>query len=224
VADIQNPQHVFNNDGTYDVSLLVTDANGCKGVQTIEHLIQVFPKPTAAFIPSPNTVSIINPVIQFNNISELNVTNFWSFNDGDSSLQISPTHKFLNVGSYIVELTVTSDKGCIDTAVYTVVVKVEFTVYAPNAITVDQDGNNEVFFINGTNISAKDFLLNIYDRWGEIIFQTNKFNPDNPVQYGWNGKTKSGDYVPVGTYTWLVHFVDMNGISHEKTGSVTVIR
>jgi gliding motility-associated-like protein len=224
VSNVQNPQYVFNNDGIYDVSLTVVNAYGCKSNQTIEHLIQVFPKPTAAFIPNPNTVSIINPVIQFNNISELNATNHWSFDDGDSSLLVSPIHKFPEVGSYLVQLLVTSDKGCVDTAVYSVMIRDEFTVYVPNAITIDQDGKNEVFFINGTNISDKNFLLNIYDRWGEIIYQTNKFNPDNPAQYGWDGRAKGGDYVPVGTYTWLVHFIDMNGVSHEKTGSVTVIR
>lgn len=224
VSNVQNPQYIFNNDGIFDVSLTVMNTHGCKSSQTIEDLIQVFPKPTAAFIPNPYSVSIINPVIHFNNLSELNVSNYWSFEDGDSSFLASPFHKFPEVGNYLVHLIVTSDKGCTDTAVYTIVVREEITVYAPNAISLDQDGNNEVFYINGTNISSKGFLLNVYDRWGGLIYQTDKFNPENPSQYGWDGKGKSGEFVPVGTYTWLLHFVDVNGISHEKTGSVTVIR
>lgn len=223
-SNIQNPQHVFNNDGNYGVSLIVTDNHGCKSTQNIENLIHVFPKPTAAFVPNPIAVSIINPVIKFNNISELNTTNFWIFNDGDSSLIVSPTHKFPDVGSYLVELIVTSDQGCRDTATYTIQIKEDFTVYAPNAISVDQDGNNEVFYITGTHISPKGFNLSIYDRWGEIIYETDKYNPEDPSQFGWKGTTKNNEYVPVGVYTWLARFTDLNGISHEKTGSVTVIR
>jgi gliding motility-associated-like protein len=221
---LSNPQHTFSDDGLYSVSLTVTDSFGCKNTVTFNNMIQVFPKPNASFIPNPYSISILNPNIHFNNISELNVNNYWIFGDGDSSDAVSPFHKFPAVGKYNSELIVVSEHGCRDTATYPITVVDEYTLYAPNAITPDNDGQNEVFYITGSNISADNFQLFVYDRWGEIIFETNKFNPENPSQYSWNGRVKNNSIAPVGVYTWLVKYKDTNGISHEKTGSLTLIR
>lgn len=221
---LSNPNHIFTNDGQYTVSLTVTDSTGCKNTITFTDLIEVYPKPNASFIPNLPTVSILNPMIHFNNLSELNTTNFWMFGDGDSSIAASPFHKFPAVGNYNTDLIVESANGCRDTASYTVSVVEEYTIYAPNAITPDNDGSNEVFYITGSNISSKDFHLYIYDRWGGIIFETTSFNPDNPSQYSWDGTTKNKSIAQIGVYTWLVNYKDTNGISHEKSGSVSLIR
>lgn len=221
---LSNPQHEFTNDGLYNVSLTVTDSLGCKNTVTLTNLITVYPKPNSSFVPNPAMASILNPMIHYNNMSELNLNNYWIFGDGDSSIAKSPYHSFPAVGDYNTSLIVESEKGCRDTAVYTVSIVKEYTFYAPNAITPDNDGSNEVFYVTGSNISDKDFHLFVYDRWGEIIFETTMFNPDNPSQYSWEGKVKGGSIAPIGVYTWLVNYKDTNGISHEKTGSVTLIR
>ena len=146
------------------------------------------------------------------------------FGDGDSSISKNPSHKFPEVGIYNTELIVESANGCRDTTNYLISIVDEYTFYAPTAISPDNDGINENFYITGTNISSKDFHLFIYNRWGEIIFETTMYNPENPSQYSWNGKVKNNTTAPVGVYTWLVKYKNTNGVSHDKTGSVTLIR
>ena len=219
-----NPNHTFNNEGIYNISLTVTDSFGCKNTIAFSNLIQVFPKPHAAFVANPFVTSILNPVIHFTNLSELNNYNYWMFDDGDSTTTTSPFHKFPEVGKYNTTLMVKSINGCWDTASYLISIIDEYTFYAPTAITPDNDGLNEVFYVTGENISPKNFHLFIYDRWGEIIFETDKYNPENPSEFSWNGRVKNNTIAPVGVYTWLVKYKDTGGIAHDKTGSLTLIR
>ena len=60
--------------------------------------------------------------------------------------------------------------------------------------------------------------------WGEIIFETDKYDPKIPWKYGWDGRANKHDIVPVGSYTWLVKYYDGDHIQHERSGVVNVIR
>ncbi|MBI4648245.1 MAG: gliding motility-associated C-terminal domain-containing protein [Bacteroidia bacterium] len=76
----------------------------------------------------------------------------------------------------------------------------------------------QLFRVYGHGIDNNHFHILIYDRWGEIIFET--FN----YQHGWDGKIKNGKFAPNGVYTWLVTFRDIQQNQHQKSGTVTLIR
>ena len=68
-------------------------------------------------------------------------------------------------------------------------------------------------------------LLIVFDRWGEVVFETDKYDPENPETYGWDGKAKKGRRVcPNGTYTWMAIYKNTNGEGHKETGAVTILR
>ena len=218
-ANVDNPTHIYENWGVFDVSLQVTSYNGCKNSMIINNMIEVYKKPIAKFTANPQTVSIIKPEVRFYNISEDNVYNYWWFGDGTMSNIESPMHKYAAVPKfYEVKLVVETEHGCVDSIFTQIIVNNEYTFYAPSAFSPDGDGINDSFFVVGNGVNLDAFNLKIYNRWGEIIWETSDMNQ------AWDGKTKSGKYVQAGVYKWLVNYQDETGIEYQESGNVNVIR
>ena len=210
-------EHTFTEPGYYDVTLLAITNKGCKTSFTKPDFIYVYPKPVAHFITIPQTVYIITPEVNFINESEDYISSIWSFGDGDSSLADSPAHSYRDTGIYNVSLLVENDKGCIDTTTYLLVVNDVATFYVPTAFTPDNDGVNDYFRFYGRNVDEKRFYFAVYDRWGEVIWETTNFHD------AWDGIAKKGKKVKPGIYVWYSSFWDLLGKYHENTGKVTVI-
>ena len=93
----------------------------------------------------------------------------------------------------------------------------EYGIWVPNAFTPDFDGVNDGFFPNGFGITDTDYGFYIFNRWGELIFEShNKFEP-------WFGQYK-GSLVQNGVYVWRLEFRDINGKFHTEVGKVTIIK
>ncbi|MFH2142092.1 MAG: PKD domain-containing protein, partial [Bacteroidota bacterium] len=219
-SNLKDPLHIYEYDGTYTVSLTVTSDKGCKNTKVNADLITVYPIPNAKFIADPEVASIIKPIVFFENLSSGAINYHWMFGDGDSSLNVSPYHQYAGLeGVYIVELRVESEFGCKDTIFNSVIIRDEYTFYAPTAFSPDNDLVNDEFFIIGHGIDENKFQLLIYDRWGEVIFDTEDVNGK------WNGKAKNGNKkCETGTYIWVAIFKDMQGIERQESGAVTIIR
>ncbi len=213
-----NPQHTFQNSGTFDVSVTATNEYGCSASFTFPEMITVYPKPDAKFTADPSIASIVHPLVNFYNYSVLNDLNFWSFGDGDSSLVVDPYHLYPDTGTYIVALIVETQKGCKDTTMSSILIRPEITFYAPTAFSPDGDNLNDVFFVTGTGIDTANFHLYVYDRWGEIIFES------DDIAKVWDGTTADGKIAENGTYVWLCYYYDIFAIAHEETGQVMIIR
>ena len=91
-------------------------------------------------------------------------------------------------------------------------------VYVPSAFVPGSNNDkNKVFIPVGVFISADDYLFQVYNRWGQLLFET------NDTSKGWDGKYK-GEDVEQGVYTYYVHFTTSDGQLFEKRGTVTLIR
>jgi len=95
-----------------------------------------------------------------------------------------------------------------------------FNIFVPNAFTPNQDGFNDYFGIKGTDIDPDRFHFMIFDRWGEMVFES--FDPEAR----WTGEFQDGDhYVADDVYMWrLVVYSQTNVERHEMLGYVTVVR
>ena len=217
----KNPEHTFLNEGIYDISIRVTSSFGCISTELREEMITVYPKPDASFTTYPQSVSIIKPIIYFDNLSTNCEVTHWAFGDGDSAHIMNPghtNHTYESSGLYKVILIAESDKNCKDTAYQDVLIKDEFTFYAPTGFSPDNDGTNDIFLPVGIGIDPENFLMLIYDRWGEKVFVTHDFFQ------GWDGKIKGKKIGENGIYTWLVVYKDFQGVEHQESGSVSLIR
>lgn len=102
-----------NASGQYDV--LCTSVTGCSS-PLVSISVNNNPAPNANF--SPSNIVGCNAFVSFNNTSSYgggSYTNFWTFGDGDTSTQFSPSHTYPAFGTYTVTLYAYADNGCVDT-------------------------------------------------------------------------------------------------------------
>ncbi|MBL4658234.1 MAG: gliding motility-associated C-terminal domain-containing protein, partial [Flavobacteriales bacterium] len=175
----------------------------------------------SGFSATPNITTIFNTTVSFNNTSTGAVSYTWDFGDGSpTSSELSPFHDFPNVepGIYDVWLITTNDRSCQDSIMQKIFVRGDFSLFAPSAFTPNQDGLNETFFPKGIGIDEDNFVLYIYDRWGDLIYET------DDITKPWDGKANYGEReAQLDVYVWLIATYDDNGLEHEYIGHVTVI-
>jgi len=225
-ASNPNPEYTYFTPGTYTVSLIATGQGG-SDVTIHEEIINVYPTASAYFTINPSAVTIGNPVFYFN--QSVNATEFeWDFGDGTGSNEFSPIHTYDSPGTFPVTLIANNEHNCPDTLVSSDAVFVETggSINFPNAFTPDplSGGNgaydptnldNNIFF--PIHHGVEEYTLQIYNRWGELVFQTNDVNE------GWDGFYK-GEIAQQDVYVWKVKAKFIDGTTHIEAGDLTLLR
>jgi gliding motility-associated-like protein len=147
----------------------------------------------------------------------------WFFGDGATSTEVNPTHTYPEVeNSYDIMLVASTSFGCSDTAYSRVTIVEELIFYVPNTFTPDGDNYNEVFLpVFTSGFDPFDYHLMIFNRWGEIIFESY----DHTV--GWDGTygAASETIVKDGTYIWKIEFkTKVNDERKMHVGHVNVLK
>lgn len=221
VSDNNSFSNTFEQAQCYDIKLRVTTDNLCVSEKVKENYICVNPDPIAKFSFSPTEVYSDDPVVQFENESELNSQNFWNFGNLGTSNEYNPSFTF-PLGEefdYMVSLVVTSDKGCIDSVTNAVPVKNHVIFYIPNAFTPDGNEYNPIFKpIISFGVDPDFYEFYIYNRWGELMFESYDLNE------GWDG-SHQGYIAPDGVYVWKIILKEARSDNMiMKTGTVTLIK
>ncbi len=215
----ENTSHIYPA-GTYTVTLMAISDSGCFASKTIPAYIHSWPSPIADYTVSPQTTDILEPYVNFTNLTQGGYTNFWWYfgdkPEADSITQY-PVHYYDSEagGKYLTTLIVKNQYGCTDTAQRLVVVDPNFVIYVPNAFTPNGDGINDVFYAKGYYMDK--FEMQIFDRWGEQVFIS------NDIHKGWDGTIK-GKLAENAVYVWKVTVMDTQKKRKELTGHVTIIK
>lgn len=215
-----NVQHVYSALGCFDITLTVTDpSNGCTSTQMYNEVVCVADYPTANFTFTPSAIDPADPEINFNNISQDADTYMWSFGDAATSTDEHPTHNYLNpIESYTI--TLVASNGICSTSVEHVIQIIEPIIfYVPNAFTPDGDQFNQLFRpIITSGIETQNFSFEIYNRWGEMIWES------HDASVGWDGNY-GGNAAVEGVYTWAMKFKVKNFDDYrEYKGNVNLIK
>ena len=216
----------FTQAGCYDVTLNTLFVNGCNGSQTATDLICVENAPDASFNQSANTISEFDPFIDFTNTSTGANSYSWNFGDNSAlSSEVNPSHDYSDSpeGLFQVMLIAYSTNGCADTAYSNFQFNEELIFYVPNTFTPDGDIFNQEFLpIFSSGYDPYDYNLAIYNRWGEIIFESNNSEIGWDGSYGTNGEiVMSQD----GTYTWKITFKTIRNDERKfVVGHVNLVR
>lgn len=204
---ISNPIVFPKNDTTYKV--IGIDINGC--IDSAFVRVNLFPEPQVN-VESPIYASLGDQV-QLEANSEFVGTYVWTLNENLSCdtcqrTIANPDRNF----TYIITLTDTN--GC--QATDQVILIYDGIIYVPNTFTPnDGDSFNPMFLAVGENIN--NFKMEIFDRWGELIFTSNS------IQQGWDGKYLN-QVCPIGTYTWKIYYSDFKNKQKEIIGHINLVR
>ena len=195
------------------MSLIITSSLGCEEDTISIGLVTTHSFPVPNFSYSPTNPTTLNTEIEFENLSTDNASNFWSFTDGvpNSSVDENPIVTFPTdeAGTYPVQLIVVNEFGCADTTTGKFVeVDGVYLMYVPNSFTPNDDGLNESFRAYGNDIELDDYTLSVFDRWGNLLFQSSN------LENGWDG-THKGKPVPNGVYIWKINSIFDNCCGQE---------
>ncbi|MBM3184895.1 MAG: gliding motility-associated C-terminal domain-containing protein, partial [Bacteroidetes bacterium] len=213
----------FNDPGCYLITAAGTLNNGCNVVVSDSQAICLENLPTALFTTSPSIFSSeVQTINFFNQSSENTVSYSWSFGDGNFSVDSNATHVFYNtVNGYSVTLTASTENGCSDSYTINIPFQPEAVFYIPNTFTPDGDVFNQIFKpIFTFGYDPFNFEMLIFNRWGELVFETHNVN------VGWDGSYGNfGRDVQQGIYTYRITYKNPNRDEREVvSGNVTLIR
>jgi gliding motility-associated-like protein len=193
---------------------------GCSNFIQYDEVVCVLPSPTAGIEANPEWLDSSDPTVEVTNTSIGAVSYVWDMGDGSELLTVNQpglyTYPLYQLDEYTITQIVTAENGCTDTAFYTVEIDNDLLIYVPNTFTPDNDEYNQQFKpVIASQITA--YHLSIYNRWGEILFESFDKN------VGWDG-TYNGTIVQNGTYIWTA-VVSTNGTNKiVKNGHVNLIR
>lgn len=192
--------HQYENPGVFSFSFQITTIDDCRFDTTYQNLIEVFSNPVTDFSFYPTSISEVNSYVQFTDLSE-NVAEYsWNFANQNVSNEENPSNLFDLTDETTIEICLTgfSENGCADDTCKTIPIYNEFGIFVPNTFTPDADELNNIFKpILSHPEEVSRYSLTIYNRWGELIFESKNVN------FGWDG-TYLNRIVQEGVYTWKI--------------------
>jgi len=210
-------QVTYPTEGTYTVTLTVTDNQGGTGVQTLEIGVSTDPNiaPTAALTAS-ETSGVAPLTVSFDGSGSSDIDGTivgysWNFGNGQSGSGLTPSATYAIPGSYPVVLTVTDNKGATSTATTTIVVAKPLNQSPVAALTATPTTGNAPLLVQLSSAGSTD--------------------ADGAISsYSWNfgnsttgsGPSASVVYTTPGTYTVTLTVTDNDGATNAKSTTVTV--
>jgi gliding motility-associated-like protein len=195
------PEHLYREGGFYTVTMYVYD-DIC-GEYDTARVIEILDIPQPVL---PDTLNICDGIIEVLSID--NPDNYlvtWSTGDSlVSSIAIDNTPDSV--------IVLVDNRGCRNSDM--MIVKRDCPAYLPSAFTPNGDGVNDRFLPLPLNITS--FTLNIYNRWGELIYTTTDFD-------GWDGFYK-GDPAPMDSYVYTFQGIGLDNKILNQFGTVMLLR
>ncbi|MDQ3190719.1 MAG: PKD domain-containing protein, partial [Bacteroidota bacterium] len=139
-ANNANPAYLYTIPGQFNVTLIVTDANGCDSSLTINNMVSASNKPIPVITsnPNPSTSCTFPFIVTFNASSSVSnsttgstLTYNWNFGNGNTSTLVNPpTQTYTANGTYPVKLIVTDNNNCSDSTLKNVIIANPFASFA----------------------------------------------------------------------------------------------
>jgi len=214
----ENTAHVYEQPGTYDVTVIAFTTIGCVDTVQINFpgIVQIYTNPIPGFTIDPQVMSILDAESFINDASTGGASCHYFMSDGGESDDCSFLYSWTESGTQTITQYVTNEFGCTSSVTGTVIIE-GFTFYAPNSFTPNGDELNDFWLTEMTGISK--YELSVYNRWGELIFHST--NPDQP----WTGEIRDGLYfAPDGVYNFTVMVDDLRSQPHQFTGHILLTR
>ncbi|WP_170110234.1 T9SS type B sorting domain-containing protein [Flavilitoribacter nigricans] len=222
----QGTRSAFGNltAGSYD--LQVSSSDGCNATLLLDIATPVelavklttdlgADQASVTLGDSVNLTALIN--IPMEQIATINwLPNPGSGPGGSLSQMIYP----LITSSYGVEIT--DVNGCKVSDRLLIVVNKYTNTFAPTAFSPNEDGNNDIFYLQSDHTVQQVIQFQVYNRWGKQVFANQNFAPNDPGA-GWDGNTRSLAQ-PTGVYIYWAELELASGERVQISGDVALLR
>lgn len=221
------PPYNLNVNGTDIEGLMYDELSGG------DHIIQVkdrygcfFEEVITLFLPEQFTIDLgenievlLGETVSIDISSNLPVAEFTTIPN------ITPTSdmsfKLLPLSDMVLQVVASDNEGCIAADSLYISVDEDVTIYLPNAFSPNADGKNDLYNISAIGRSIESIeVFDIYTRWGEKVADKSSVSATE----GWDGTTHGGQYLNPGVYTVHIVLRLINGVSIERTGTLSLIR
>jgi gliding motility-associated-like protein len=209
LQNVNNPVHVFESDGNYAVTLSVKYLACPAVVKTINVNVQNTPQVNLG--PDTSYCAGRTGPIPLINTGNSSSAASYLWNNGSTSNAITVAQP----GTYWIKAS--TSNGCENTD--TIIVAEDCYLNIPNAFTPNNDRENDYFMpMNLMSNGVKSYSMEIFNRWGEVVFSTNNVN-----SRGWDGELGNKPQ-PMGVYVYVIKVTYDNLINKVYKGNVTLVR
>jgi len=199
---VDDSSHTYTTPGSYTINIIGESDKGCIDSIQITDGVTVFDNPVADFSFSPTEPSTLTEFVVLKDSSQGNISTWdWTISDGTTESGAIVEHNFSDTGSYAVTLAITDENGCEDETTKFIYVNADLFVFIPNSFTPNGDGLNDQFGLAGVTAGVSQMEMQIFNRWGELIFESTDINRR------WDG-TYRGEPAQVGVYVYKVKFTN----------------
>ncbi len=211
----------LNTNGVF--TEFFTTINGCDSVVTVD--LEVLNSIVKVDAQGDKVIQLGESTPIKAEVSDFSKVSFYSWTSSDSLTTICDTCLYQVV--FPTETTTYTFKA-FDTAGCdvsdNVVIEVEqyYETYFPGAFSPNGDGINDIYYINGTTNIARVLSLDLYDRWGNQVFQNNNFPVSNEL-FGWDGTLKNVPANP-GVYVYMAKIEFVDGHIENFKGDLVLLR
>lgn len=214
----------FGNLPSGSYNLVVEDANGC--TNDTEVIVDQVPEITVSINDDPVEEILLGDSFSINAQSSIGLdSNFvWSVSGflGDTLEGTTEIVRPLSTTSY--SITVTDEFGCSASDELLLQVNNPRLVAIPNAFNPNSTNSlNQTFTISGGQDVSIVRSIDIYNRWGEVVFSARDFPTDDPTEGSWDGDFRNQE-AQSGVYVYIVTVEFIDGFSETYTGDITLLR
>lgn len=200
--------------------LELQDSNGCK----LLYNFTLDPPVIGQVELNPDSLSVILGDSVFLELHTLDIDSIksieWSGPGIISCKSCLKTSVFINTSGAWFRVTITDNNGCIYEESIWISSKQIYNV--PNVFTPNGDNINDYFNIFTDRSIENIELLQIFDRWGDLVYESKNFSP-NGIEGAWNGEVNNQKALPA-VYVYLFLFSDKTGKHFKVSGNLTLLR
>jgi gliding motility-associated-like protein len=214
--------HIYTYAGVYQVKVDIKFKNGTVACYTFSTTVEalLIPQIILSIAPKKITLPKTQCIATITTVNSDSVVIDWgdgySLNLNLNLNLITQTHDYSDTGHYVVKATAFNKNTCYIETNANVYHADTFMCFIPNAFTPNKDATNETF--KPVVSFCKSYELTIYNRWGEIVYET-KYTAGNGPQPSW-----SGEGSPMDTYVYTFSAIDIDNFHYSFKGTVMLIR
>ncbi|MES2588196.1 MAG: PKD domain-containing protein [Bacteroidota bacterium] len=216
--------HLYDSIKSYSLTMTVTSQMGCVYSNNFDNMISVKQAPKANFFVNPDVITTYEPKANLFSQSSADAVKFeWDLPgaeiDTANTENTKATYPLGIAGEYLATLTVENFYGCRDSIAKTILIQDDLLMYIPNSFTPNGDIHNNTWEIAINGADPNRFSLKVFNRWGQLIFES------NDPKAAWDGTYGNGGLVQDGMYQWRINgFNTLTNQEFERSGYLNIFK